>query len=174
MTTRLRPGGLGDEAAILAVQAASWRATYAGLLPETVFPRAEDPARLRFWREVLLTGASATRVAVTSADAIVGFASGGPRRDPNLPAEAEIYALYLHPDACGRGLGRRLLQTTAGVLRGRGAPQLGLWVLAANARAQGFYRHLGGVPQRRQRSVEDGVTFDEVAYVWEPIERACG
>jgi ribosomal protein S18 acetylase RimI-like enzyme len=174
VTTRLRPGALGDEAAILAVQAASWRATYAGLLPASVFPRADDPARLRFWREVLLTGASATRVAVTAAGAVVGFASGGSRRDPELPADAEIYALYLHPDRCGHGLGRRLLQATAHVLRARGAARLGLWVLATNTPAQGFYRHLGGVPQGRRRSVEDGVTFEEVAYVWDPIDHACG
>jgi hypothetical protein len=31
VVTRLRPAILGDEAAILAVQAASWRATYTGL-----------------------------------------------------------------------------------------------------------------------------------------------
>ncbi len=172
--TRLRPAGLGDEAAILAVQAASWRATYTGLLPERVFPRVEDPARLRFWREVLLTGATATRVAVTPEGAIVGFVSCGSRRGATLPADGEIYALYLHPDAQGAGLGRRLFHAAAEILRGRGVARLGLWVLAANARARGFYAHLGGTPRRRQRSVEEGVHFDEIAYVWDPIDGACG
>jgi ribosomal protein S18 acetylase RimI-like enzyme len=171
--TRLRPAGLGDEAAILAVQAASWRAAYTGLLPAPIFPRAEDPARLRFWREVLLTGTTATRVAVAPDGAVTGFVSCGQRRDPNLPADGEIYALYLRPEAQGAGLGRRLFHAAAHVLRARGAQRLGLWVLAANARGRGFYAHLGGVAQHRQRSVEDGVTFDEVAYVWDPIARAC-
>ena len=171
--TRLRPAGLGDEAAILAVQAASWRATYTGLLPEAVFPRADDAGRLRFWRDVLLTGTTATRVAVTAEGAVTGFVSCGPTRDPNLPADGEIYALYLRPEAQGAGLGRRLFHAAAHILRARGAARLGLWVLAANARAQGFYAHLGGTPGLRQRSVEDGVAFDEIAYVWEPIDRAC-
>jgi GNAT superfamily N-acetyltransferase len=172
--TRLRPAVLGDEAAILAVQAASWRATYTGLVPERVFPRADDPARLRFWRETLLTGRTATRVAVAADGAVTGFVSCGPRRDPNLPAEGEIYALYLLPEAQGAGLGRRLLHAAAHILRARGARRLGLWVLAANAPARAFYAHLGGAARLRQQSVEDGVTFDEIAYVWDPIDRACG
>jgi ribosomal protein S18 acetylase RimI-like enzyme len=171
--TRLRPGELADAPAILAVQAASWRATYTGLVPERVFPRADDSARLRFWQEVLLHGDTATRVAVDEDGTVVGFVSGGGRRDPSLPADGEIYALYLDPAFQGRGTGRRLFHTAAAVLRGRGAARLGLWVLASNRRAQGFYAHLGGVPQRRQRSVEDGVTFEEIAYLWDPIVRAC-
>lgn len=171
--TRLRPAGLGDEAAILAVQAASWRAAYAGLLPDKVFPRVDDAGRLRFWREVLLTGTTATRVAVGADGAVTGFVSCGSRRDPNLPADGEIYALYLRPEAQGAGVGRRLFHAAAHILRARGSARLGLWVLAANARGRGFYGHLGGTPRVRQRSVEDGVAFDEIAYVWEPIDRAC-
>jgi GNAT superfamily N-acetyltransferase len=172
--TRLRPAALGDEAAILAAQAASWRATYAGLLPEAVFPRADDAGRLRFWRDVLLTGTTATRVAVAADGGVTGFVSCGPRRGAVLPADGEIYALYLRPEAQGHGLGRRLFHAAAHILRGRGAARLGLWVLAANAHGRGFYAHLGGTPRLRQQSVEDGVRFDEIAYVWAPIDRACG
>ncbi|MFP4127058.1 MAG: N-acetyltransferase family protein [Alphaproteobacteria bacterium] len=171
--TRLRPAALGDEAAILAVQAASWRATYAGLLPERVFPRPDDPGRLRFWREVLLTGTTATRVAVGVDGTITGFVSCGSGRDPNLPADGEIYALYLRPETQGAGVGRQLFHAAAHILRARGAARLGLWVLAANARGRGFYAHLGGTPRLGRRSVEDGVAFDEIGYVWEPIDRAC-
>ena len=171
--TRLRPARLGDEAAILAVQAVSWRATYPGLVPERAFPVADDPARLRFWREVLLTGRTATRVAVSADGAITGFVSCGVRREAELPADGEIYALYLRPEAQGAGVGRRLVHAAAQILRGRGSRRLGLWVLAANARARAFYTHLGGTPLRRRESVEAGVTFAEVAYVWDPIDRAC-
>jgi GNAT superfamily N-acetyltransferase len=138
-----------------------------------MFPRADDAGRLRFWREVLLTGTTATRLAVAPDGAVTGFVSCGPRRDPHLPADGEIYALYLRPEAQGAGLGRRLFHAAARIQRARGTARLGLWVLATNVRARGFYGHLGGVPRRRQRSVEAGVHFDEIAYVWEPIDRAC-
>lgn len=171
--TEVRPGVLADAAPILAVQAASWRATYTGLLPERVFPRADDPTRLAFWRRVLMDGDTATRVAVEPAGEVVGFVSAGGRRDAALPADGEIYALYLLPAARGRGLGRALFHRAAAVLRSRGARGLGLWVLAANTTARGFYAHLGGVAERRRRGHEAGVTFEEVAYRWAPIARAC-
>jgi ribosomal protein S18 acetylase RimI-like enzyme len=171
---RIRPGRLDDAAAILDAQATSWAATYRGQLPEHVFPKAGNPRAIRFWQEVLMRGDTATRVVEEHGGRLLGFASGGSKRDPNLGARAEIYALYLRPEAQGRGLGRRLLQETAQVLRARGAPTLGLWVLASNAPAKAFYTHLGGVPGRRQVSRERGVEFDEIAYVWDPIDGACG
>ncbi len=173
MTTAVRPGALADAEAILAVQAASWRATYAGLLPERLFPRAGDPGHLAFWRRVLMDGDTVTRVAVDPAGEVVGFVSAGGRRDAALPADGEIYALYLQPAARGRGLGRLLFHRAAAVLRARGARGLGLWVLAANAPARAFYAHLGGVAECRRDGREDGVTFAEVAYRWVPIARAC-
>ena len=172
--TRLRPATLDDAAAILAVQAASWRATYTGLVPERLFPDADDPARLRFWREILLTGRTATRVACTADGALVGFVSCGPRREPKLAADGEIYALYVRPEAQGAGVGRRLFRAAAHVLRGRGSRHLGLWVLAHNAPARAFYAHLGGVARRRRAGEMDGVRLAEIAYIWAPIARACG
>ncbi len=172
-TVRIRPGSLADASAILEAQAESWAATYRGVLPERVFPRAGDAGAIRFWQGVLMAGDTATRVAEDGTGRILGFASGGGRRDLNLAADAEIYALYLRPAAQGRGLGRRLLQGTARVLRARGARALGLWVLASNGDAIAFYGSLGGACGRRQVSRERGVAFDEIAYVWDPIDRAC-
>jgi ribosomal protein S18 acetylase RimI-like enzyme len=171
---RIRPGRLEDAAAILDAQAESWAAAYRGLLPAHIFPQAGDPGALRFWRRVLMAGDTATRVAEDATGRVLGFASGGAARAPALGTDVEIYALYLRPAAQGRGLGRRLVRATARVLRGRGGRTLGLWVLAANTDAIGFYTRLGGVPGRRQVSRERGVVFDEIAYVWAPIDRACG
>lgn len=61
-------------------------------------------------------------------------------------AAAEIAALYLCPEAMGRGYGRRLLETLEAdpiaVRAGR------LW-LSASHMALGFYRHLGWAPVGR-------------------------
>ncbi len=169
MRLSTRPGAVGDAAGILTVQALSWQAAYQGLLPTRAFPKADDPSGVRYWRQILLSGDTATRVAARADGAVVAFASGGWRRDPSLPADSEIYALYVHPDLQGRGLGRRLLKSLGAVFEGRGAQRLGLWVLAANEPGQRFYRRMGGTAKVRQVSRERGVDFDEVAYVWDPI-----
>jgi len=169
---RIRPGELGDAAGILAVQAESWRTTYTGLLPQQMFPRADDPQRRRFWEEVLLRGDTATRVLARPDGTIEGFASAGPRRERHLPADGEVYALYLLAPAQGRGHGRALLAATAQVLAGRGAKRLGLWALAGNHAARGFYEHCGGRARRHRVSREGDATLREIAYVWDPIQRA--
>ncbi|GAC1440183.1 MAG: GNAT family N-acetyltransferase [Mycobacteriales bacterium] len=55
--------------------------------------------------------------------------------------------LYVRPDARGRGLGRALLQTLAGVCEARGYPRFEWWVLDWNVDAQGFYRSVGATAQ---------------------------
>lgn len=172
--TRLRPALPADAPAILAVQAAGWDATYRGLLPDRVFPTAGDAGGIRWWREALTGGELLTRVAVTSSGKVVGFAAGGARRDPNLPADGEIHGLYVDPDHHRQGVGRRLFTALAHALAARGHRGLGLWVLTANGGAQAFYARLGGAPRVRQVSRERGVDFDETGYVWVPIERAFG
>ncbi len=57
------------------------------------------------------------------------------------------YPSHLHidllPKMQGRGVGRRLIETLAAALRGKGSRGLHLFVGSRNQRAQGFYRHVG-------------------------------
>ena len=55
--------------------------------------------------------------------------------------------LFVREGARGTGLGRRLLQTLAGVCVERGYARFEWWVLDWNAPAIGFYGSLGAVPQ---------------------------
>ena len=55
--------------------------------------------------------------------------------------------LFVREGARGTGLGRRLLQTLAGVCVERGYARFEWWVLDWNAPAIGFYASLGAVPQ---------------------------
>ncbi len=67
---------------------------------------------------------------------------------PTAPADVvAAYPSHLHvdllPGAQGGGNGRRLLETLLGALRAAGSPGVHLGVARVNARATGFYRHLG-------------------------------
>lgn len=56
---------------------------------------------------------------------------------------AYVSGMYLRPELRGRGVGRRLLEALALVLRERGIAHLLLDVDAGNDRAVAFYEHVG-------------------------------
>jgi GNAT superfamily N-acetyltransferase len=159
-----------DEArAIAEVHVVSWRAAYRGLLPAEVLDGISVDGRERMWAGILRDPAPRRAVLVAAEDAkVLGFAALGPSRVAELAVEAgttegiaegtveattaetgieietgEVYALYLHPDHWGTGLGARL--HTAGLrrLREYGFVSAVLWVLAGNERALAFYRRAG-------------------------------
>ena len=131
------------------VRVASWRAGYAGLVPEAELAAIGEPDRLDQWvaRAVASDGTS-TLVALVD-DTIAGFAAYGPERSELAPAVAgrgEVYALYVHPDHWGVGAGYALLTASRDALRGRGFDAVSIWVLEGNARGIAFYLRQGFTP----------------------------
>jgi ribosomal protein S18 acetylase RimI-like enzyme len=89
------------------------------------------------------------RACVTFARAggvIAGWAVGLRRRTGPRTCAGRLYALAVHPDFRGRGLGARLAQHVLDQLRRRGARALSLEVRDPNPAAQGLYRRLGFQP----------------------------
>jgi ribosomal protein S18 acetylase RimI-like enzyme len=74
---------------------------------------------------------------------VLGFASTGPAREADDPAEGELYAFYLDPVAWCRGHGARLHAGAVDRLRSDGFTHARLWVLEKNERALGFYHRQG-------------------------------
>jgi len=77
----------------------------------------------------------------TTAAGIVGLAAYGPTRDDDgTPGRTgEVTAIYLLPEAWGRGTGRRLMAAALKNLAEEGLLDATLWVLDTNARARRFY-----------------------------------
>lgn len=111
-----------------------------------------------------LPGRPATIVAVAG-DTICGFATTGPSQDEDAADAGELYAIYLDPQAWGRGIGRSLMAEARARLSRQGFAEAILWVLEGNERAKRFYRADGWQPDGHQRQ-EDvwGVSADEVRY----------
>jgi ribosomal protein S18 acetylase RimI-like enzyme len=76
-------------------------------------------SRAAFWRSALATARDdrADLVALDRDD-IVGFISGGPRRESDIEAEVEIYVIHVLPSHRGRGVGTALWTAACARLRG--------------------------------------------------------
>ena len=78
--------------------------------------------------------------------AIAGWAVGLLRRTGPRACAGRLYALSVHPDFRGQGLGARLARTVLDQLRRRGAQTFSLEVRNPNPAAQGLYLRLGFRP----------------------------
>lgn len=102
---------------------------------------------------------------------IVGWAVGGPNREPKLDHAGELYAIYLLSEHQGRRIGLRLTVAIARRLVDAGMASMVVWVLAANHQARRFYEALGaGYCQERKVEI-GGADLTEVAYGWSHLSR---
>ena len=142
----VRDARVSDARGIAHVHVASWRAAYAGQLPDRFLRKLSVEERTRSWRSRIAAKRAdeAVLVAIRGAT-IVGFASGGPTRDKGDDPRrvGEVYAVYLLPEEWGRGMGRALLGHAISALADAGFEDASLWVLETNRRARGFYEHEG-------------------------------
>ena len=94
----------------------------------------------------LLNNPRANIVLAREQGKIVGWAVGLLRRQGSHHFSGRLYALSVHPDFRGCGLGARLAKTVLNQLRRRGAQTFCLEVRTPNPAAQHLYERLGFHP----------------------------
>lgn len=125
-----------DAEALADVHITSWQRAYDGIFPDEFLSGLDRGAREKWWRDQLDGGA---RVPVTGNPA-AGFCFVGDADDEGW---GEVFAIYVHPDHWGEGMGYRLLEAGLGQLRDMGHERALLWVLSDNHRARRFYERQG-------------------------------
>ncbi len=163
---RARPD---DAAAIAGVHVASWRATYAGILPSDYLARMSGPRHTMQYDAAIRAGEA---IHVAAAPMVVGFAAAGRGRGRvgrQVLGDGEIETLYVLDDWRDRGIGRRLLQAAAAELAAWGCRSAYLWVLRDNP-SRWFYTRLNGRPAAEATIRVGGAAVVQVAMVWNPIE----
>lgn len=169
-----------DAGAIADAHVRGWLTTYRGIVPDHVLDGLSVEQRAAWWRDAIsvetaaataaepATAASLARTWVVEVDGHVrGFASTGSIRDQpdGLDGAGEVFAIYLSPEARGRGLGRRLFEHAVTDLRVRGFAPVVVWVFEANTDAQRFYGAAGFRPDGARQPVDFGeVALPEVRY----------
>lgn len=166
----VRPALPADAARIGYVNAVTWRAAYVQLVPGSLLARQTPEALGAMFAEAL--GASRRRefhlVAVDGRGEIVGFATAGASRHPGLPADAELWAIYVLPGHQGRGLGTRLFAAAVERLVADGFRALLVQVLEGNAFRRFYERHGG------RFAGTDEIEFPEArlpvaSYLWDDL-----
>jgi len=163
-TPVLRPAQPADAEEVARVQVASWRATYPGILPESLLASLSTETQAAAFTQILATAGPDYKLWLLEARGrVMGFAAAGPARD--AAGSGEIHAIYLLPEAWDQGLGHALLERALEGLRESGFPEARLWVLERNTRGRRFYERYGWQLESGSRTEwMDGIALREVQY----------
>ncbi|HET9999863.1 MAG TPA: GNAT family N-acetyltransferase [Ktedonobacteraceae bacterium] len=166
----IREACIEDAAGMAKVHVDSWRTTYAGIVPDAYLANLSYARRENLWRDILgnISENKYRFVAVNDAGQIVGFVSGGPKRNGDPMYQAELYSIYLLQKYQGQGIGRQLTRRLVERFLQAGIRSMLLWVFVDNPSCR-FYEALGGQRLQVEQADFDGVLVDEVAYGWPDI-----
>jgi GNAT superfamily N-acetyltransferase len=180
MSIIVRRAEPSDGAAIAALQQATWRETYPGLLPASILENLELPRLNRSWRAELLRQDEdldhGIFIAEGSDGQALGYATCGSARGRAvaLLGDGEIHQIYVKASHHRRGLGRGLLLACARWMVMRGMFTGGLWVVRGNSGARAFYRSLGAYAAGERRDPMQGWLIPVIAYRWNELEKLAG
>lgn len=128
-----------DFDAVGRVYAASWQATYRGLLPESYLCKLTHHR----WSALLRADPASTLAVFDAGNEVLGAATVCFSRERGREGYGEVVSIYMRPDCVRQGYGCRLMQAVLRKLRADGCENVCLWALERNTRAEGFYRHMG-------------------------------
>lgn len=175
MNTSIRLANTQDAFAIAQAHVASWRATYNGIVGNDWLDAQSVESQSEKWSGHLSEpdeGRSKQTFVICRDEQVRGFAVCGASRDTNYPDYGELWAIYLHPDEIGRGMGKQLFNAAAEHVSSQGFTKMFVRVLAENASAQNFYERMGGVVMPDSEGmVELGAhMYRDIRYEWKDLQ----
>ncbi|MFC4469892.1 GNAT family N-acetyltransferase [Streptomyces xiangluensis] len=158
---------LADCERVAEIRIRGWQSAYAGLIPQSYLDGLDLTAEVSRRRAHFeQAGEGVVNLVAEGNGEVVGWACHGPYRDSELPAQdAELYAIYVHPDRLSQGVGHALLRESKARCTDAGHDRMLLWVLKENARARRFYERAGFTPDGTEEPWEvEGASVPEVRY----------
>ncbi|RLQ89018.1 GNAT family N-acetyltransferase [Notoacmeibacter ruber] len=164
LSIEIRNASSSDSAGIAATHRDSWQGAYAGLIPHLALTRMIAHRGEQWWQRALSSTASV--LVAELGDEIVGYATYGRNRTPELPQKGEIYELYLRREYQGIGIGSRLFAAARERLEAAQLKGVVVWALEDNLIAQDFYAGRGGHDIAEGVENLGGAPLKKIAFVW--------
>jgi L-amino acid N-acyltransferase YncA len=164
----VRPATPDDAHGIATVSVETWRQTYRHILPATLLAGLDVDKRAARVRKVIADGGRYW--IAEDAGRIVGFSTAGPNKEANVAADAELYAIYVLPEAHGRGLGKALLREAVAYVRSLGHRTMCVFAFAENSLARDFYLGTGARVHDESVYNLEGVDYPDRSYVWDSLD----
>ena len=174
----LRQAEPDDASSIAALKVICWREAYRGLMPDERLDALDAKSETPDWRNWLSDEQSGLIACVAEIKGeLIAYALAGPMRHDDHPggeieADAELYALYIHPDHQRKGLGHRLVAWLLERLIDKDYQALGAWMLGGNLRAENFYLKLGATDVQKRVRIHNGrIAFREKGWIWTDLKQ---
>ncbi len=147
------------------VRMRSWRAAYAGLMPQPVIDSIDLGTMWSAWHaSVRRPPSRSTRLFVAGPPGEVHSYAWVRPVDGSRGA-GEVGAMYSDPTAWGSTAGWAAFSTAVDFLRSRGRTDLSLWMLKGNERAGRFYERAGWRPDGEEHTTTTAAgSYVEVRY----------
>jgi GNAT superfamily N-acetyltransferase len=166
----IRPARVDDADSLSHVYVESWRTAYRNIFPQSYLDGLSSGMVARTMRRNLMDTRSLCLTAACS-DSLLGYIWAGSRRGNEYIYSAEIYELYLLPEAQRQGIGRQLLTRMAERLHQARYYSLMVWVLSRNP-SRRFYEKCGGIYLHTKPIIYAGQRLKADAYGWIDITLA--
>jgi ribosomal protein S18 acetylase RimI-like enzyme len=168
----VRPARAADAGGLARVQVASWRRSFAGIVPGALLAELTSDEAQGVWRDRwsdAITNPPTSRHHVLAAvqdgltpgaRELVGFISAGPASDADRwpGTDGELYELRVLPEQTGHGHGSRLLHAAADTLTQDGFRTLSAWALEADTALRGFLESSGWAADGARAELDVGVS----------------
>lgn len=165
---RIRQAGAADASLVAALQVASWRSAYRGILSDGFLAGPVEADRAALWRTRLSGAGDAGQVVLVAEEdgGLVGLACILAGNDPRWGSL--IDNLHVRPNRRRGGIGRRLLrEATARMPAAHAGAAMHLTVFEENRAAQGAYDAWGGkIAERFEAGQPDGCSYPVLRYWW--------
>jgi len=181
---KIRAAIVDDAPALGRIMVEAWLSAHQGQMPDVAWQKRVDEwtpdVSAQGWARVLVDQAVGNAqfdvllVAEDDSGILHALVYGTPADDGLSGATAKISALYVAPDAAGRGIGAALLKAAARELAEFGFAALGVDVLTSNRPARRFYEAIGGVEIGQRTFDEEGYLLPVTVYEWSDLTALVG
>ena len=156
-----------DSLEVARIHTLSWQKAYKGIVDQNFLDSIDIEKRAASWKTGIETNDPCIiRLVSEKNNHILGFACGLENRTKiELPdCDAELWAIYVHPDHENQGAGKSLLEYFKEELRLAGKTRFCVWAIKENLPARRFYEKLGGVPKGSKKVKIGDQQLAEVGY----------